>query len=152
MSPALVQLVLALHAFSTLAMTGLIWFVQIVHYPLLRLVGAPQFVDYERQHTRRTATVVGPLMLAEASTAVTLLFAPADAAAAALAWTGAALLAIVWLSTAVLQVPCHRRLEAGFSDAACSRLIATNWVRTAAWSARSGVALSMLVLSAAGVP
>ena len=65
--------ILAVHAVSTLALTGLIWFVQVVHYPLMGAVPPTHFVHYERQHTRRTTWVVAPLMLAEAFTAATLL-------------------------------------------------------------------------------
>ncbi|HEX2205610.1 MAG TPA: hypothetical protein VHG91_20025 [Longimicrobium sp.] len=43
---------------------------------------------------------------------------------------------MVWLSTALLQVPMHGRLERGFDAAAHRRLVATNWVRTVAWTAR----------------
>ena len=42
---------------------------------------------------------------------------------------------IIWLSTMVLQVPCHRRLETGFDAAVARRLVRTNWVRTFAWTA-----------------
>jgi hypothetical protein len=55
------------------------------------------------------------------------------------------LLAVVWTSTGLWQVPAHRRLERGF-DAALQRwLVSTNWVRTGAWSARGIIALALLV-------
>ena len=46
---------LSLHLAATAAMTGLIWFVQVVHYPLFAAVGADQFVAYEVAHQRRTS-------------------------------------------------------------------------------------------------
>ncbi len=61
--------VLLVHIAATLFMTGLIWFVQIVHYPLFSSVGADGFVAYEAAHTARTTWVVGPPMLLEAGTA-----------------------------------------------------------------------------------
>jgi hypothetical protein len=46
------------------------------------------------------------------------------------------LIGVNWLSTAIVQVPLHRRLEQGFEAGAHGRLVATNWVRTGAWTAR----------------
>ncbi len=43
-------ILLAVHLAATAAMTGLIWFVQVVHYPLFDLVGRAQFVGYEAAH------------------------------------------------------------------------------------------------------
>jgi len=50
---------------------------------------------------------------------------------------------VIWMSTWLWQVPAHRRLEAGFDAAAHLRLTRTNWVRTAAWTARSVIALAL---------
>ena len=61
------ELILLLQAAATLPMVGLIWFVQIVHYPLFGEVGHDRFADYERNHQNRTTLVVAPLMLVEAS-------------------------------------------------------------------------------------
>ena len=47
---------------STLFMTGLIWFVQVVHYPLFDRVGAARFVPYHAAHSRRTSWVVAAPM------------------------------------------------------------------------------------------
>ena len=46
-------------------MTGLIWFVQVVHYPLFAKVGSEAFSLYESLHTQKTGLVVGPVMLVE---------------------------------------------------------------------------------------
>jgi hypothetical protein len=134
--------ILLVHAAATLFMTGLIWFVQLVHYPLFARVEARVFPGYEIEHMRRTAWIVTPAMLVEAAAAIALLFDPR--VPAALAWGGGALLAIVWLSTALLQAPRHVALRRGFDAAVHARLVATNWIRTAAWSARSVLALAIL--------
>lgn len=135
--------VAAIHAVVTLMMAGAIWIVQIVHYPLFARVDAGEFVEYQRGHARRIVQVVVPLMIAEGATAVALLFGSRDPAARALAGAGAVLLAVIWASTALLQVPCHRRLARGFDAAAHRRLVRTNWIRTVAWSLRGVVALAL---------
>lgn len=142
MSPA--ELLLLVHTATTLFMVGVIWFVQVVHYPLFGAVGVEGFRSYAGDHSRLTSYVVGPPMLVEAATAVLLLFARPSDVPAVLAWAGAALLAVVWLSTALFQVPRHRTLGSGYDPEAHRLLVASNWVRTAAWSARGLLALWMV--------
>ena len=50
--PAFTNTLLLIHVAATLAMSGVIWFIQIVHYPLLTLVGAAGFTTYEAAHIR----------------------------------------------------------------------------------------------------
>lgn len=132
------------HAGATLLMAGLCWFVQVVHYPLYALVGSEAFARYEQAHTRRTTWVVAPLMGVELASALALLVLRPAAVPAGWVWTGASLLALLWISTALVQVPLHGRLERGFDPEAARRLVAGNWVRTAAWSARGALALAIL--------
>ncbi len=141
MSITPVAWLLLVNAAATLFMTGVIWFVQIVHYPLFARVGAGVFSDYERDHAQRTGWVVGVPMLVELAAAV----ATAVVLGGALAWVGLALLVVVWLSTGLLQVPAHRRLQRGFDAATHRRLVATNWVRTVAWTTRAVSAALLLV-------
>lgn len=130
-------LLLGLNLFSTLAMVGLIWFVQIVHYPMFRHVGEGSFPGYARLHQRLTTWVVGPFMLVEAFTAVGLIYRSPASIPPSWLWTGMALVFVIWLSTATLQVPRHGALaESGFSTTQHSALVRTNWVRTIAWTAR----------------
>lgn len=129
----------AICAFSALAMTGVIWFVQIVHYPLFAAVGGPAWPAYHAAHTRRTGWVVAPLMIAELASAA--LIALRDASALSVA--GLALAAITWVATFALAVPDHRRLERAFDAAPARRLVSAGWVRTAAWTAHGIVALAI---------
>lgn len=139
MSPAWL---LVLHAAATFAMLGLIWFVQIVHYPMLSHYEREHFGAVEREHCDRTGFVAAPLMLVEAFTGGLLLiggFHPA------LFLLSMALLGIVWGSTFLLQVPCHRALLAGWSDRTHRRLVHTNWIRTVGWTLRSLIIAFILV-------
>ena len=127
---------------ATLAMTGLIWFVQIVHYPLFARVGAVEFVGYEQAHQRLTGFVVAPLMLVELATAIALAvwLRPADFPPL-LAWMGLILVGVIWLSTFLIQVPQHEVLGNGFEINAHGLLVASNWIRTIAWTARAALLL-----------
>lgn len=133
---------LIVHIAATMYMTGIIWFVQVVHYPLFAQIDRASFSAYERQHTARTGYVVGPAMLLEGVTNVALLFIRPANLAAWPAWLGLALLAVIWFSTAFVQIPCHNALSQSFDASTHRRLVRSNLIRTIAWSARSVLVLS----------
>jgi len=128
----------SIHLAVTWALIGLIWMVQIVIYPQFAAVGRLEFGAYHADYTRRISWIVGPLMVAELGSAAWLLWAGERSG-----WFSISLglIGVNWLSTVIVQVPLHRKLEQGFEAGAYGRLVATNWVRTAAWTAR-GVAVA----------
>jgi uncharacterized membrane protein len=135
MTPASLLFVASLA--SSWFLTGLIWTIQLVHYPLFDRVGREGFAAYEGAHARMITPMVGPAMLVEAVTAVMLLVARPRFMPPWAAWVGVALVGVAWLSTFLLQVPMHGTLARGFDADVHARLVGTNWIRTAAWSARA---------------
>ena len=131
------------HAGASLMMAGLLWFVQIVHYPLFaRAAGdAEGWKAYESEHQSRTTLVVGPLMLVEAATALLLLVLRPEGVDLALLIASVVLVGVVWALTFFFAVPLHARLSGGFDAAVHRSLVAVNWPRTIAWTARSAVSL-----------
>ena len=138
------EAVLYAHLAATLFMVGLIWFVQVVHYPLMAAVGEQQFVAYEDRHRTLTGVVVGPPMAVEGVATLLLFFAPPDGVGRTLPLVAGLVLAVVLGSTVLVQVPLHERLSRGFDAAAARRLVTTNWVRTIGWSTRGILAIVML--------
>ncbi len=122
--------------FSTFAMTGLIWLIQRVSYPLMGHVPADVFPAYEAFHCQRITAVVLPLMMIELVTSIWLAWKPIPGFEAILR-TAAVLAVLLWVSTFVLQVPLHQKLEQAFDTTAWQRLVGSNWIRTALWTARS---------------
>ncbi|MBL8828221.1 MAG: hypothetical protein JNM18_14670 [Planctomycetaceae bacterium] len=137
--------VFVMHVAATLFMVGLIWFVQIVHYPLLSNVGQAEFPGYETRHVALTTWVVALPMLTEGATALLLFKYRPPFVPKTYLYCGALLLAIVWLSTAWLQVPCHDALQAAFTTEVHAQLVASNWLRTVAWSLRGLLVLAMIM-------
>ncbi len=136
------------HLVATAAMVGLIWFVQVVHYPLFASVGADGFAEYERLHQRSTSFVVGPFMAVEGATAVWLAVAPPNGMSRLLPLLGLIVLCLIHASTVLLQVPQHTALSDGYDETRVHRLVCTNWVRTVGWCVRGIIAAIMLVQSA----
>jgi hypothetical protein len=140
--------ILAVHMAATWGMVGLIWFVQVVHYPSFDRVERSGAADFQRFHMRRTTWVVAPLMLIEAAAAILVVLRPAETASPLLGWVGLALLAVAWLSTWRLQVPCHEALLREFDAGIHRALVASNWIRTAAWTLRGVVAIALVGIAA----
>lgn len=139
------MLVLA-HLFATLTMFGVIWTVQLVHYPLFAGVGVDGFPAYEAAHKARITWIVLPAMLLELSTAIALVWRRPDVLPGWAVWLGLGLVGVVWVSTAFVQVPLHTTLSAAFDGEVHERLVRSNWIRTAAWSLRAGLVLWMTAL------
>jgi hypothetical protein len=127
-----------MHGAVTWALVGLIWVVQLVIYPQFGSVGRAEFVTYHADYTRRISWVVGPLMLAEIGSAGWI-WSNGERGIWFLISLG--LLAVNWISTALIQVPLHRKLDRGFEPEAHRALVRTNWLRTAAWTGRGLLAV-----------
>jgi hypothetical protein len=127
------SLVVAAHLLTTFAMVGVIWFVQIVHYPMMASFDRENFALHEKEHCDRTGWVVVPLMLVEIFTFALLLIEGIRSNAFLISGL---LLGVIWASTFLIQVPLHRRLLRGWNARQHQRLVTTNWIRTAAWTGR----------------
>lgn len=134
-------LILLLNMAATWAMFGLIWFVQLVHYPLFGQVGDGAFAGYQVEHMRRTTWIVAPIMIVEGITALGLVLRHPIGIYTPTLWLGILLLVLIWVSTALLQVSRHQSLLDGFDRTAHRSLVRSNWIRTIAWTIRSALAL-----------
>ena len=129
-------------------MTGVIWFVQLRHYPLFTGVSPENFSAYEARHQMRTGLVVIPGMLTEVFTGVILFVLNVEFRAnQSISWAflgSLGLLLIIWGSTFFIQVPLHAKLEKAFDTQTIKHLVNSNWIRTVSWSARSLALLYIL--------
>jgi len=140
-----VALLLIAHAAVTWFLTGLIWTIQVVHYPLFDMADRTRYAAFAAAHNLRITPLVGPPMAAEALLAVWLVADRPPGIPAWWTWAGLALVVAIWLSTIFLQVPAHGRLAAAFDTHAHGVLVGTNWVRTAAWTCRALLATALLL-------
>lgn len=129
------------HLLCAAYMTGVIWFVQLVHYPMLHLSNGTESESGHRQYTHRMGFVVMPVMLTELVLQGMWLAQEAVPAA----WLGAGLLFLIWASTFFIQVPCHHELQVHFDRSVQRKLVVTNWIRTLSWTARALLMAQILV-------
>ena len=122
------------------ALAGLIWTIQLVHYPLFALVGAAESPRYGDEHRRRITWLAAPLMLASVGVALVLVVQDGDGVRV----LNAGLAAGVFVLTGAVFAPMHGRLEHIASEPAVRALVRANWLRTVAWTAQVACAVVLL--------
>lgn len=131
---------LNLHLFATIFMTGVIWIIQLVHYPSFRYIDKRKLGDFHRHHTGGITPVVAPVMILELGSIIFLAIKSA-------AWSAPLLILtiLIWLSTFGYQVPLHNKLGNKWSDETVEKLIRSNWVRTILWTGKSVITVFGLI-------
>lgn len=121
-----------LHTICCAFMTGVLWVIQLVHYPAFAAIDKNNFRRFHWQHTHRITWVVGPVMLAELLTGISLFLLNPSAL-----WSlNLLLLLMIWGLTFFLSIPLHNKLMQNQDRGVIQRLVQTNWLRTALWTAR----------------
>lgn len=138
------QLILIINTACCLIMTGIIWLIQIVHYPTFSKFSTSDFTSFHQFHTQSISFVVMPVMIVELFTAFYLSYQKTNYTISIQIALG--LLLLIWFSTFMLQVPAHNALSGGFNEITFKKLLYTNWIRTLAWSFRS-IVLCYIILS-----
>ena len=141
----MIDAVLIANLVASCVMTGVIWFVQHVHYPLLAQVEMGQAVAVAEEHQRRTGHIVALPMAVEGLTTLALLARQPVGVTWCLPWIGAILLAIALGCTVLLSVPLHAKMATNPDARVGAKLVATNWPRTFAWSLRAVVCVVMVL-------
>jgi hypothetical protein len=131
---------------GTALMVGFIWTIQVLTYPMMQAVPADGFVAYELMHRNRVTALLAVLAPTEIIGAAGVAAFVDDVPLWLSIGAGAVLFAI-WLSTLLFYAPLHMRLSTGFDPVLHRRLVRTNWIRTAAWTARGAAAIAMIAVA-----
>lgn len=131
------KLLLILVFAATLFNTGLIWTVQLVHYPGFLKMGVEKYIEYQQFHMKAITYLVGPSMLIELVLSVILLFMLTGLPDRALYVASFLILIGIWFHTAFWASPIHGKLLNGFSEDLARSLIHANWWRTIGWTLRA---------------
>jgi hypothetical protein len=111
-------------------LAGLIWTIQIVHYPSFYFVEEYSFKEFIAFHSKRISQIVIPLMFLELLTAVFLCFIERTG----FFYINLVLVVFIWTWTFLVSAPCHNNLAQSKEKKEIKKLVQTNWVRTALWS------------------
>lgn len=122
-----------LYIFTSIFMVGLIWVVQLVHYPAFVFIEENKFKAFSKFHQRAITLIVAPVMLLELSS-ISYLFLMHSGYE-----LGFLITIILWGITAYLGIFCHRKLLIHKDFQIIKKLILINWIRTALWSIKASL-------------
>ena len=125
---------LILHLIATSVMVGVIWIIQLVHYPSFHFIELKQYTTFQRFHMSRISYVVIPAMLTELFTLILIIISMDQIDTLVLA--SAILLIFIWLITAVFFSGVHQKLTLGYDQTVVDKLVKLNWGRTLLWTLR----------------
>ena len=127
------DLLFFLNVISAFLLTGVIWTIQIVHYPSFHYIDKMSFTNFHHFHERRISIIVMPLMLIELTTSTALYINNMSSIVFAL---NLLIVVLIWCSTFFIQVPIHSILSKKKNKKLIEKLVNTNWIRTFLWSMR----------------
>ena len=125
---------LIIHLIATSVMVGVIWIIQLVHYPSFHFIELKQYTTFQRFHMSRISYVVIPAMLTELFTLI-LFIISTDKIDSFISISGL-LLILIWLMTAVFFSGVHQKLTLGYDKVIVDKLVKLNWGRTLLWTLR----------------
>ena len=113
-------------------LTGLIWTIQLVHYPAFHFVSS-NFLSFHDFHSRRITWIVAPLMVTELWTGGALIWLAKESFYIA----NFAGIIVIWIVTIFLSIPQHKILSLRRDELAIKKLVSSNWPRTILWTIRT---------------
>ena len=122
------------HLIFTSIMTGVIWVIQIVHYPSFHFIEKDLYTAFQKFHMNKISIIVIPIMLAELITGM-MLFLDKSSKSPFLI-ISFVILVLIWLITGVFFSKAHNELIAGYQELVINQLVAMNWIRTLLWTLR----------------
>ena len=133
------DLLLKVNFISTSIMVGVIWVIQLLHYPSFHFIGDQKYIEFQHFHMQRISIIVIPAMLTELASALLLAYFFESSLTIIL-------LALVignWAITLIFFTNMHQKLTDGYDHSIVNRLVQINWSRTALWSLRLIILLSI---------
>ena len=124
---------LTTHLISTSIMVGVIWVVQLVHYPSFKYVNESDYIIFQKYHMSNISYIVFPVMFTELITAILILFFGEESLFFMLSLI---CLFLIWVITGVLFTKFHNTLQKGKDLKMIEKMIKANWMRTLLWTLR----------------
>ena len=127
------QFILVLiHLISTSLMVGIIWVIQVVHYPSFHFIGNSRYISFQKFHMERISYIVIPVMLVESISGFLLIYDELNL----ILLISMVLLLSIWMLTAFFFASVHQKLVSVYQLEMVAKLVKINWIRTLLWTLR----------------
>ena len=125
-------ILLLIHLISTSLMVGIIWVIQVVHYPSFHFIGNSRYISFQKFHMERISYIVIPVMLVESISGFLLIYDELNL----ILLISMILLLSIWMLTAFFFASVHKKLVSGYQLEMVAKLVKINWIRTLLWTLR----------------
>ena len=127
-----IELLSDIHFLSTSLMVGIIWVIQLLHYPTFHFIKESDYVEFQHFHMQRISFIVVPVMIIELLSGFMLVYYFRSN----LLILCLIILLVIWLITFVFFTKLHQSLLGGYDKIIVDKLVQINWSRTILWSLR----------------
>ena len=127
-----IEILSEVHFLSTSLMVGIIWVIQLLHYPAFNFIKESDYVEFQHFHMQRISFIVVPVMILELFSAFMLVYYVRSN----LLILCLIILLFIWLITFVFFTKLHQSLLGGYDKIIVDKLVQINWSRTVLWSLR----------------
>ena len=127
-----IEILSDIHFLSTSLMVGIIWVIQLLHYPTFHFIKESDYVEFQHFHMQRISFIVVPVMIIELLSGFMLVYYFRSN----LLIFCLIILLVIWLITFVFFTKLHQSLLGGYDKIIVDKLVQINWSRTVLWSLR----------------
>ena len=128
------NLLIDIHFLATSVMVGVIWVIQLLHYPSFHFIQKSDYSKFQQFHMSRISFIVVPAMIIEFITGIMMLQFGFNSNF--LFISSLIILLTIWGITFIFFTKMHQVLISGYNEIIVNRLISINWSRTLLWSLR----------------
>ena len=123
-----------IHLVFTCIMVGVIWVMQLVHYPSFHFIDSSRYRSFQNFHMKNISFIVVPAMIFELGSGLIILYYNIQDSF----WFFISMLMLItiWIITAVFFTALHGKLTRGYDRVIVDSLVRINWIRTGLWTAR----------------
>ena len=122
-----------IHFLSTSLMVGVIWIIQLLHYPTFHFIEKENYTTFQDFHMNRVSFIVVPTMITELVSGILVVLTLPKFF---LFKISLGILASIWIVTFLFFTKLHQSLTVGYDEVLVNKLVRLNWLRTALWTAR----------------
>ena len=127
-----IEIIFDIHFLSTSLMVGIIWVIQLLHYPTFHFIKESDYVEFQHFHMQRISFIVVPVMIIELLSGFMLVYYFRSN----LLILCLIILLVIWAITFVFFTKLHQSLLGGYDKIIVDKLVQINWSRTVLWSLR----------------
>ena len=113
-------------------MVGIIWVIQLLHYPTFHFIKESGYEEFQHFHMQRISFIVIPVMITELLSGFMLVYYFRSN----LLIFCLIILLVIWLITFIFFTKLHQILLGGYDKIIVDKLVQINWSRTVLWSLR----------------